>query len=202
MLFRRTLRRELGGGFAIVAQRDFEIRFQRVAGGFQIGGRQVAVTVDAPPSLEAYARLEREREEDGMFPLVLNERGLIRFGPEGLRPDANIESALELAMAQLSGELAAQDEREQARSFILGLQRAAGTLSSAMPVDLFVPPETIQRASRRIDLPDGTGGSLSTEFSGTIAPDSGLLADARRVIVTETGGSRRETDETWTLHSA
>jgi hypothetical protein len=201
MLFRRILQRELAGGFAIVVEREFGIGFRPVVGGYQIGGRQMAVTVDAPPNLEAYARLEREREEDGMFPLVLDEHGLIRFGPEG-RPDTNIASALELAMAQLSGELAAQDEREQAQGFVLGLQRAAGTIASAMPVDLFVPPATLQQASRAMTLPDGTSGSLSTEYSGTISPETGLLAEARRAIITDTGGSRRETVETWTLKPA
>jgi hypothetical protein len=70
-----------------------------------------------------------------------------------------------------------------------------------MPADLFVPPQTLQRASRRLALPDGTSGDLSTEYSGRISPATGLLEEARRTIVTAVAGSRRETVETWTLHA-
>lgn len=199
MVFRRMLRRELAGGNAIVAQRDFELRFQSMAGGFRIEGRQVASAVEAPPSLEAFARLERERREDGMFPLLLDPGGLILSGPEGA-PSASIESAIDLALEQVSA-IEGQADREQARAFVLGLQQAAGTITSAMPIDLFVPPETLQHASRRIALPDGTSGSLSTEYSGTVWPETGLLREARRVIVTDTGESRRETVETWNLNA-
>jgi hypothetical protein len=201
MIFRRNLRREMAGGLAVVAQRDFEIRFERLAAGHRIEGRQIASTVEAPPSLEAFARLERERVEDGMFPLLLDEQGLIMSGPEG-RPSASVEHALDLALAQVSAELKAAGDVAEARGFILGLQQAAGTIASVMPVDLFVPPEILQRASRRMSLPDGTSGDLSTEYSGTLTPETGLLRDAKRVIVTDTGGSRRETVETWTLRIA
>lgn len=201
MVFRRHLRRELGGGYAIVAQRDFEIRFQPSAGGHRIDGRQLASVIEAPPSLEAYARLERERPEGGMFPLLLDGEGLIRSSADG-EPSANIERALDLALAQVDAEVKTQGDLVEARGFILGLQQAAGTISSALPIDLFVPPETRQQASRRLTLPDGTSGDLSTEYWGRISPDTGLLEEARRVIVTDTGGARRETAEIWTLRAA
>jgi hypothetical protein len=201
MVFRRRLWREMAGGNAVTAQRDFEIRFEPVGAGYRIEGRQIASSVEAPPSLETYARLERERREEGMFPVLLDGQGLIRATPEG-QPSANIDQALELALAQVSAAFASTSERTEARNFILGLQQAAGTITSGMPVDLFVPPETLQRASRRLTLPDGASGELSTEYSGRISAETGLLEEARRVIVTDTGGSRRETVETWALFTA
>lgn len=197
MIFRRNVRLGLAGGNAIVGQRDFEIRFIPLADGHRIEGNQIASTVEAPPGLEAYAKLERERREEGMFPLFLDGQGLIRSGPEGM-PGSSFERAVDLALAQVA-RLAAVGDRIEARSFILGLQQAASELISEMPADLFVPPQTLQRASRSVALPDGTSGDLSTEYSGRISPETGLLSEARRTVVTNVAGSRRETVETWTL---
>lgn len=201
MIFRRSLRRELAGGNAILAVREFEIRFLPMAGGFRVEGNQLLSAIDAPPSLEAFARLERERPEVGMFPLLLDDHGLIGAGPE-TAPNVELGRAIELALAQVAGGLRTAGDRSDARGFLLALQQVAGSISSALPEDLFVPPETPQRASRAIALPDGTDGVLSTEFWGTISPETGLLAEARRVIVTEAGGARRETVESWTLHAS
>lgn len=201
MVFSRILRRELAGGHAVVARRDFEIRFHRLADGYRVEGDQIASSVEAPPNLEAYARLERERREEGMFPLMLDAAGLIRSGPAG-GPNAGLDRAIEIALEQVSARLAPGEALAEARSFILGLQQAAKMISSAMPGDLFVPPASARQESRRIALPGGASGQLSTEYWGRTSPDTGLLEEARRIILTETEGTRRETAEHWTLRAA
>jgi hypothetical protein len=199
MTFSRKLRRGLGGGYALNVERQFDVRFERIASGFVIDGEQVAVSVDAPPNLEALARIERERREERLFPLLLDQQGLIRSGPDGGRPSANLEQAIDVALEQLAAGLKSQRELIEAREFILGLQLAAGAIISEVPVDLFVPPQTVQQASRRIDLPDGLSGMLSTQYSGRVSAATGLLEEASRIVVTETGGSRRESVESWSM---
>lgn len=201
MLFRRELRRELPGGYAVVASREFEIAFRAIADGFRIDGRQVASSLDAPPSLEAYARLERERREDGIFPLRLDGYGLILSGPASVS-GSDLEQAVTIALEQISAGLETQEEQAEARSFVLGLRQAADTISSALPEDLFVPPEIPQQASRSILLPDGMSGELSVEYSGRVSTATGLLDEARRVIVTDAMGERRRTVESWTLRES
>jgi len=198
MVFRRKLRRQLGGNYSLTVERGFEIGFERVRAGFFVTGRQIDVAVNAPENLEAYARLERERREEGIFPLLLDDRGLIRSGPETVS-SASLDQAIERALNQVAAELKSQPEIAEARSFILGLQQAAGRISSAMPADLFAPPGTIQRAQRTIELPGGLSGTLSTEFSGAVSPETGLLETAQRIVVTDAGGTRRETVESWSL---
>ena len=198
MEFVRRLRREMSGGFAVVVERRFEIRFVELTAGYRIDGRQISSAVDAPPNLEALARLERERRETGMFPLDLDRNGIIRSGP-AIVETPNLQQAVDTALGQLSAGLENPSEIAEVRTFMIGLQQAEGTLSSAMPADLFVPPLSAQRASREIDLPGGMTGSLSSEYSGNISPETGLLSEARRVILTETGDTRRETVESWSL---
>jgi hypothetical protein len=198
MRFVRKLRRELSGGFSVAAERQFEIHFVGLGAGYRVEGRQLGSTIEAPPNLEALARLEQERLEEGMFPLDLDREGIIRSGPASVAMP-NLQQAIDIALSQLTAGLDSAAQLGEVRTFMAGLQQAAGTLSSAMPPDLFVPPSSVQRASREIDLPGGLHGSFSTEYSGSISQDTGLLAHARRVILTETGGTRRETVESWTL---
>src|SRR5512147_423311 len=63
MLFARRLTRELSGGYSIVAERSFKVRFVALGDGFRIEGEQVSSSVDAPPNLAAYAKIEQERTE-------------------------------------------------------------------------------------------------------------------------------------------
>jgi len=198
MIFRRRLSIGLSDGKAIVSERDFEIRFLPLTDGYRIEGGEIARSLEAPQGLEAYARLESERREEGMFPLLLDERGLIRSGPEAVS-SLSLARAVEIALEQVAAGLQSRGDVAEARGFILGLQQAASAISSTIPADLFVPPGTVQHASRSIALPDGASGVLTTEYSGRIAPETGMLEEARRVIVSEVGGTRRETVETWIL---
>ena len=199
MIFRRRLKRELAAGYSIVAERSFAVRFLPLVDGYRIDGEQRSSEIEVPPNLEAIARLERQRREEGMFPLVLDETGLIRASASAV-PAEGLDQAVKIALDEVAARLTDKAEIIEARTFLLGLQQAAGRISSTMPVDLFTPPQVARRASREVDLPGGMSGRVSTQFGGSISPRTGLLEDAERIILTETDGTRRRTVESWSLH--
>ena len=198
MLFSRRLTRELSGGYAIVAERRFEVRFERLGNGFRIDGKQVAVSVDAPPNLAAYVRLEQQRTEAGMFPIMLDSHGLIRSDPE-VTSHATLDRAVALALAQVEKMKLSDADKSEARSFLLSLEQAADKISSEPPANLFTPPPAPERLTREVALPGGLSGSISTQFSGSTAPETGLLERAERIVLTGTAGTTRRTLEHWRL---
>jgi hypothetical protein len=201
MLFLRRLTRELPGGYAIVVERGFTVRFAALADGFRIDGEQVSSSVEAPPNLAAYAAIEQKRIERGIFPIELDASGLIRSVPGPTAPTGATQG-VELALAQIKTMPLPEGDRDEARAFLLGLEQAAGRISSAPPPDLFTPPATAEQATREVMLPGGLAGSIASRFSGTVSPATGLLDQAERVVTTETAGSTRRTLEHWSLRAA
>lgn len=200
MRFVRRLTRELSGGYAIVVERGFEIRFTALPRGFRIDGQQVSSSVEAPPNLAAYARIEQQRIETGVFPIELDARGLIRSIP-GTSTPAALAQGVELALEQVKMMQLPKDSQDEARSFLLGLEQAAGRISSAPPPDLFTPPANAEEATRQVVLPGGLTGSISSRFSGSVSPVTGLLQQAERIVTTTTSGSTRRTLERWSLET-
>jgi hypothetical protein len=198
MLFVRRLTRELSGNYAIVAERKFKVRFAALADGFRIEGEQVDCVVDAPPNLAAYARIEQERIETGLFPLDLDRSGLIRSSA-GETSHASLDRAIDLALEQVRAMHLPDADKYEAQAFLFGLQRAAGSISSEPPADLFTPPAVAEQISREVALPGGLVGSITTSFSGKVSPESGLLDEAERIVLTGTAGSTRKTLEHWKL---
>ena len=201
MLFSRSLQREMAGGHLLVARREFELDFERRGDGILVRGEQVSSQVEAPPSLAAFARIEEQRVEEGMFPLELGGDGLIRSGPDAV-PGATLEQAVEMALEFIRERVEDQAQRREIGAFILALEQAAGQISSAMPVNLFVPPKIPRRIARELALPGGGTGSLTSEFSGAIDPGTGLMREAERTVLTESGTTRRLTLERWSLTPA
>ena len=198
MLLTRRLTRELSGGYSIVVERSFELRFDRFGAGFKVEGHQVASRVDAPPSLAAYARLEQQRVEDGLFPLELNRAGLITSGSMEVSRAA-LAQAVELALGQVKTMPLTSGEKEDARAFLKGLEQAAGRISSQPPADLFTPPSKPMAVTHEAALPGGLSGRITTRFSGSVSSATGLLEQAERVVSTEAAGTRRRTLEHWSL---
>jgi hypothetical protein len=198
MLFTRRLSRELSGGYSIVAERSFKVGFIATGGGYRIDGEQVASTVDAPPNLAAYAKIEEERVETGLFPLDLDPSGLIRSVATETS-HASLDRAVELALEHVRAMQLSQADKDEARAFLLGLQQAASQISSDPPADLFTPPAVAEAVSREVALPGGLTGSISASFSGSISPETGLLDEAERIVLTGAAGSTRKTLEHWSL---
>jgi len=198
MLLTRRLTRELTGGYSIVAERRFRIRFSAANGGFRVDGSQVASSVKAPPNLAEFARLEQQRVEIGLFPLELDRQGIIRSGGAKTSHDS-LRRAVELALAEVKQMRLSAQDKDEARAFLLGLERAAGRIASEPPVDLFTPPPLATPATHRVALPNGLSGSITTQFSGSVRPETGLLDQAERIVLTGMDGTMRRTVEHWSM---
>ena len=198
MLYTRRLERGLRGGASFTVSRGFEIRFLREAGGYRVDGRQVEVEVEAPEALAAFARIEREREELGLFPLLLDETGTIADGA-GTPLATQLDAAVSEALAQLEAQAHAPAERAELVRFVNAFHQSAGRLMTELPRDLFAPVETPRSESREVALPGGDTGAVTVTFSAARDPATGLMRQALREVVTDLHGDRRRTLEFWQL---
>lgn len=198
MDFTRRLRRELPGGAAIDVLRSFRIRFSRMTGGFRVDGEQLGAHVDAPTSLASLARLEQERVETGLFPMLLDASGIIVAGPSGRIPSDMSEAVTE-ALGMIAQSRLSSAGQASAREFVLGLQLVASHITSLVPPQLFIGLQQAYADTRDLPLPDGQRGSVSVQFTHSPDPISGLLDHAERVVITRVGGAERRTLEEWRM---
>ena len=198
MIFTRRLRRELGDGAAIEVTRTFEISFLPVPGGYRVEGAQTSAHVSAPPSLGAFARLEEQRQETGMFPLQLDSAGQIVGGPGGGAP-ADMSATVNEAFAWLGQHPLTASTRAAAQEFVIGLQTVASRITTAVPPDLFTGTAAPLQRTQDLTMPDGQTGKVSVSYNGTPTPGGGLLERAERIVTTDAGGSRLRSIEQWTL---
>ena len=198
MLYTRRLERWLAHGASFIVSRGFEMRLQREAVGYLVDGRQVEVEVEAPEALAAFVRIEREREERGMFPLLLDEGGTIAAGAAA--PVATrLDDAVREALAVLEARSHARAERAQLVRFVNAFHQSAGKLVTELPRDLFAPAQSPRSERREIALPGGDSGEVTMTFSAMRDPATGLMRQAQREIVTALDGDRRRTLESWRL---
>ena len=198
MLYSRRLERTLADGAVFSVARSFEVRFEHQASGFQVDGRQVDVEVAAPEALAAFVRLEREREERGLFPLLLDAGGTIAEGA-GKPVATQLDAAVREALAVLQARAHVPAQRAELVRFVSAFHLSAGKLMTELPRDLFAPAETPRSEHREVALPGGDSGEVAMTFSATRDPSTGLMRQARREIVTKLDGDRRRTVETWRL---
>ena len=198
MLYVRRLERVFPDGARFSVARSFEVRFEHWGGGFRVEGRQVGVEVEAPEALAAFARLEREREERGLFPLLLDGNGAIAEGagtPFATRLDAAVRESLSRIEARAQG----AEARAELVRFVQAFHQSAGRLVTELPYDLFAPPAGPRVESRQVALPDGESGEVTVTFTAARDPATGLMREAVREVVTALQGDRRRTLETWHL---
>ena len=198
MLYRRRLERGLADGASFSVSRGFEVRFLHQAGGYLVDGRQVEVEVDAPEALAAFVRLEREREERGLFPLLLDAGGAIAAGA-GTPVATRLDDAVREALAVLEARPHAPAERAELVRFVNAFHQSAGKLLTELPRDLFAPVETSRSERRAIALPGGDAGEVAVTFTAERDPATGLMRHAEREVVTVLDGDRRRTLESWSL---
>ena len=202
LLYTRRLVRELRGGYRLAVTRSFAVRFARLpAGGYQVGGEQVAVEVAAPEKMASFAELERGRVETGVFPLVLDGRGLIEHGP-GLVSSQLLDRAVAEARRMIGARAVPAAERSEAEAFVQLVHQAGAGLAAYLPQDLFAPASHSRTERRAIDLASSEAGEIEVLFTADADPRTGLMSRARREIVTMIGGDRRITEEEWTLSPA
>lgn len=200
MVFTRRLVRELPGGEAIIVTRTFEIRFFVGGGGYRVEGTQTSAHVSAPQSLSGLARLEEQRQETGLFPMVLDASGRIMAGPNGDTPD--LTQAVDEGFAYLARHPLTRPDQKAAQEFLIGLQTVAASITTAMPIDLFTGNPSPLERTQDLTMPDGKPGRVSVSYAGTARQGGGLLAHAQRVVTTQSSGSALRSIEEWTLEPA
>jgi hypothetical protein len=202
MRFRRSVIRNLAGGARIAVSREFEIGFRHFADGFQVSGVQRGVEVDAPAALAEFAELERRRVENKMFPILLDPFGqIIAEEPVGTMA-TEVDRAFNDALAMISRQPVAPDEREELYRFVTSLHQTANALTSVMPYDLFAPAVPTREEQHEVPLPTGDVGRVVSRFDADRDDRTGLMRRALREVVTEIEADRRQTVEHWQLDPA
>ncbi|WP_347302642.1 hypothetical protein V5740_11630 [Croceibacterium sp. TMG7-5b_MA50] len=198
MLYTRRLQRELADGKLFVVTRSFAIRFEPVADGFRVTGEQVGVEVDAPPSLARFVQLERQRVEQGLFPLQLTATGQI-VGLKEVNQAPQLDSAIAQVLTNIAEVVRPAADAAQLARFARAIHENALLLLTTLPPDLFAPEREEHKESRTLNLPDGGEGIVTASYRASRLSGSGLLQAAEREIVTEVDGHRKRTLESWTL---
>lgn len=197
MRYTRRLERGLADGKSLVVSRAFEIRFVHQPSGFRVEGKQMEVEVDAPEALAAFARIEREREEQGLFPIMLDADGLIAGTAAPM--SAQLDEAVREAVARIDSRQHDPAERATLLQFIGAVHQSAGRLVTELPRDLFAPPASPRTESREIALPGGGAGEVTVTFAAAADPATGLMRQAVRAVLTQLEGDERRTVENWSL---
>lgn len=195
MIYRRSLQRALPGGAILSTTRDFRVRFGAVEGGFRVDGQQVAARVDAPASLAQLARLEEQRVEQGIFPLVLDTNGFIlegRAAPGGI--------AIAQAIAEVQRRF--EERGAEVQELLDALSASGASITAYLPLDLFAPLASQSEQRQAITLPWGMAGEVCVRFNAARDDASGLMRLATREVVTSLEGSERRSTERWELFTA
>lgn len=196
--YTRTLERSMADGAAFSVSRRFAVRFLPEKNGYCVDGQQVAVAVDAPEALAAFAQIERERREWGLFPICLDRRGLIESAP-GEAAVPSHEHVVETALARIERLEVPATERASLTAFIRSVHDNLAQLLTALPHDLFAPHGEQSRNTRLLALPGGEEGRVTVSYSAQAEPATGLMRTAQREVITQIADSERRTVERWTL---
>ncbi len=154
--------------------------------------------MSAPAKLAAFTRLEEQRQETSLFPMVLDPAGRIVSGPQGQAP-ADFAPVVDEAFAWLARNRLPATTQAAAREFTIGLATVAARISAMLPPDLFTGATTPVERAQDLTMPDGKPGRVTVSCAGRSIPAGGLLQYAERVVITDAGGSSRRSVEQWSL---
>lgn len=195
LVLTRTLRRPLSDGAEIVSTRSYEVTIVPDEHGYRVEGRLLSTEVTAPASLAALAEIERKRADSGLFPLRLDRNGMIAAGGAPADRGASAAAAAVGRAAMASSALAGPDRRE-AQSVIEQLTVRGSAPGARWPSDLFHPAPGHHNQVSRFEIPGGETGSVTTTVETRRAASTHSI---ERTVVTEAGGARRATYETYTV---
>lgn len=188
----------MSDGSAFEVSRSFAVRFVAAGARYRVEGEQLDVTVTAPERLARFAEIERTRHEEALFPLTLDASGLIAGA--GAPIDAGkLELAVREAMSEMGAATLSADNRAEAARFFASLNRNLAQVIAQLPRDLFAPRQSPREARRDVALPGGGAGAVSVRFTAQTDPATGLMSEAEREVVTDLGGDRRQSVESWSL---
>jgi hypothetical protein len=195
----RVVRRGLPDGKEVVSRRTYSVRFSRDGDGFLVEGELISSEVDMPPSLSAFAEIERARPDLGLFPIHLDANGRI-VDQQPVKPSVAGQAAVAAGIDRLRRAPLSDSERNEAAAFLRQVLERDGAMVQ-WPTDLFHPTPGQQRSTRQMKLPDGRSGSVTVAIEVRVNEPGGLLEQFDRTIVTQLEGSQRTVRETWLLHS-
>lgn len=198
MTYKRRIQRQLADGAQLSVERVFAVQFMKDGSGFRIYGEQTGVEIDAPPALDALMQLERERVATGVFPLDLDQHGIIQFG-EDAGEIQQVETALKQVSLRIHSSARGTQEQQELQDFVSAIHKVGAKLTTSLPLDLFAPAQSKRSFSREIALPDGAIGEVVTSFSAERDPCTRLMQQATRSIVTRMDSDARNTVESWSL---
>lgn len=201
MVYTRRLVRGLAGGGAIEVKRSFEVSFiEKRGSGFELVGRQIDVAVDAPAPLQALADIERNRIEQGLFPLQLDRDGMIQTkSPVSAKQATQLAVTKAMAMAETTESVS---DPQLFRQFLQQVQQSAAQFMSQLPVDLFAPSTHPVVLRRELPLPGDLSGEVEVVYESAADPSTGLLTTAQRAVTTRIGDDSRTAQEAWSLKPA
>lgn len=197
LLLTRELRKALADGQEVILRRRYAIRFVQQADGYRVEGELVGADVQAPPELGQLADVERARGDEGLFPLLLDRRGMI-VGQRGADDEASTARTLAEAKAFLAKSELSETDRAAALAMVTRLQEQARAAGGNWPADLFRPVGGRREESRELPLPDGSAGRVTVSIMASDLP-GGMLDRLQRRVITELNGTSRLSTETWTL---
>lgn len=196
LLLTREWRRTMPDGVVIRSARSYRVRFTPDALGFRIDGELVDVLVDVPPKLEALARIERGRREEGLFPIFLDDSGFLREAAFAADLPA-VRDAVRIGRERLGSAPLPSGERAAAREFVAALTQQPAT--APWPAALFNTPEGRRSETRQVATGDGRTGLVTIETDAERNQGMGQMRRLSRRITTSLDGITRSTDEIWTL---
>jgi len=201
MRLSRVIERSLHDGNRILVTRDWIVRFAESGRGMRVDGFQVDVRVDAPAKLAALAEIERARDTNGRFPILLGADGQI-LGAGAEDDAAAVEQAVHEAERIIRQSHQGAAQKGAAFRNLAAIQAAGGSVLDTMPTDLFFPAKATERSKRQLALPDGSVGEFELQHVAAHAEDGPWLARLERRIVTRLAQTERSSREVWSMVSA
>lgn len=194
----RTVVRQLGRAGKLTVTREWSVRFATAGRGYRVTGEQAGVTVDAPPVLADLARIERERVEDSMFPLMLDPAGRM-MDDAAVSAEAALADAVQDVRRRLADRAVSGRDLAEAERFLEALQAAGQGTVAAWPRDLFAPGARSTTESQTVALPGGATGTVTVTTETTSDRASGLMERFERRVETRIGTQSRLGTETFIL---
>ncbi|GIX20901.1 hypothetical protein [Erythrobacter cryptus] len=195
----RVLSHVVGGHSALSVRRGWEVWFAPQGRGIAVSGRQLFAEVNAPPQLAALARIEQQRTETGLFPLMLDADGAILPVADAQGVSEAVTAALGAAEELIARGPGPADQRALQRAYLARLDAVGADLFEQLPRDLFFPTGVPSVVRETLTLPDGLIGSFTVEYRAAPQPDAPWLSRAERVITTRIGAQERRREELWRM---
>jgi hypothetical protein len=200
VMLSRTLIRSLIDGREVRTIRHYLIRFSPEQDGWRIEGELREVSVEAPPALERFARLERSRTEPGLFPMLLDSAGRLKPPVAPPADDGSRVKAAAVGDRMIAEALTSPSARKEANAWLARVIMADNG-GTAWPGDLFHPERPQTTETREIALPDGSRAAITVVMRSDGLTANTLPARFERAVTTELAGTRRTAREIWEFSS-